>query len=271
MRKVYLIGFLFAVPLFADTTYVDWLNLTLKATISLKDDGLLSRSDVGRKFLNLLKDTYYDANQKVGDFLRYDFQKEAQLIPYLQDYRRIDERYLTDGTKEIDYEIPLSQRILGLILPKSESVKLVVPMCCPTCGQIWPQERRIPEGLTLIPKEENIVSNYTSIVIDCRNLGLNPALFPKVKNDRGDDVYSLAFAQSEYVSENGLVLFVKDIQDIYTNSRVGYNPLRISAIGVGGKNKTDPTISQFDAVKIHGSKNGLELLAKCRIAFVLGH
>jgi hypothetical protein len=242
----------------------------MKATISLATPASIDRPDVGERFLRLLKATYFDANQTVGDALRFDLQKESQLIPYLQDYRRVDERYLTDGRQEVDYEIPLTERILRLIQPDPEPIKMVVPMCCPTCGQVWPQNRRIPEGTNLVPKEENVPGNYTSIVIDCRSIDLKPALFPRVKNDRNEEVYSFSFAQPELVGENGLVLVLSDIQDVYVNPRVGYNPLRISAIGVSGRNKTDPIISQFDAVKLHGSKNALELMTKCRVIFVVG-
>ena len=270
MKKVCVLGLFVSTLALADTTSVDWTNLTLKATVSLRTTTASDRPDVGEKFLTLLKATYFDANQNVGDVLRFDFQKEAQLIPNLQDYRRVDERYLTDGTQEVDYEITLPDRLLRLIQPKPEPIKLVVPMCCPTCGQVWPQNKRVPENTSLVGKEENVPSNYTSIVIDGRGTGLHPALFPRVKNDRGEEVYSKDFAQPEYVAENGLVLYLNDIQDIYTNPRIGYNPMRISAIGVSGRNKVDPVISQFDAAKIHGSKNMLDLLTKCRVIFVVG-
>lgn len=269
-KTIVLLGVLVSLIL-ADTTFVDWASNSLRITVSSKTDLASSRSNISERLLSLLKNTYFDASQKVGDFLRYDFQKESQLIPYLQDYQRVDERYLTDGSQEIDYELSMSGRIISLLTPKSEAIKLVVPMLCPTCGQTWPQGKSIPEGVTLTPKEENIPFNYTSIVIDCRNLNLNPCLFPRVKTDRGDDVYSVNFCPADYLSENGLTLYLSDIQDIYSNSRIGYSPLRINAVGVGGRNRTDPIISQFDAVKIHGSKNGLDLLAKCRVVLIVGH
>ncbi len=256
--------------LLADTTFVDWSTYTLKMTTSSRSSDFYSRSDIGTRFLSLLKNTYYDANQKVGDFLRFNFQKETQLAPYLQDFRKVDERFLTDGSQETDYELLLLDKILSLLLPKTEPVELVVPMCCPLCGQVWPQNRRVPEGVQLIPREENYVSNHTSIIIDCRNLNINPALFPKIKNDRGEDIYSTSFAQNEYLTQNGLVIYCRDIQEIYTDSRVGYNPLRITPIGVSGNNKTDPVISHFDAIRIHSSKNCLDLLARCRVVFIIG-
>ncbi len=269
MKKV-VVSLIFIGTLFADTTFVDWSNMNLKVTSLMGGNVQLDRSNLSEKFLQLLKNTPYDANQKVSDVLRYDFQKEAQLVPYLQDYRRVDERYLTDGSQEIDYEMPLLGKVLNLVIPASEPVKLVVPMCCPTCKQEWPQNKPVSEGVQLVPKEENIPTNYTSVVIDCRNVPVEPALFPKIKNDRGEDIFSVNFAQPDYITENGLVQYINSTQDTYNNNRVGYNPLRINAIGISGRYKTDPVITQFDAVKLHGSKNMLELLSKCRVIFLIG-
>jgi hypothetical protein len=84
-----------------------------------------------------------------------------------------------------------------------------------------------------------------------------------------EEVYSVNFAELSSVVNNGLVLYTT--QDLYNHPRVGYNPLRIKAIGVSGKNPTDIKISQLDARRIHGLQKNIELLKECRVAIIVGY
>jgi len=239
---------------------MDWENMIIKVS----DRDQAKTAELLREELYTLQ---YDGNRTVGDFLKVNFDRENRLTGLLFEYRMMSQRYLTDGSIEHVNQLPVSGKIIALLLPETKPVKLTVPMLCPYCGQEWPKDRPIPEGVELIPKQIES-TEYTGIIIDCRGFQLSPCLYPKIYNERLEELYSINFAGLQYVIDGGLVLYTT--KDLYNNPRIGYNPLRIQAIGIVGERLTDIKISSFDARRIHGSIKNLKLLKECRVAIIFG-
>jgi len=240
---------------------MDWATMTLKVTGGNPQE----TADFLKTDLYKLA---YDETNTVGNYLSMHYDREYRLANLLNEYRTMNQQYLTDGNIQYALQLPLTPKIIGLLLPDQKPVTLVVPMLCPTCGEEWPKDRAVPEGATLVPKElEN--AEYTGVVIDCRNLKLVPSLFPKVYNDQGQEVFSINFCDPGMVVEGGLVLYTTS--EPFNESRVGYNPLRVQALGTSGANPTDIRISSYDARRLHGSKKNLNLLKECRIAIIISH
>lgn len=244
---------------------------TLRADMNWEKYIFQSAASSGRSGNELLfqdlKNVYYDADQTIGEYLQRDFDRQEKMMRLITQYHTVDQNYLTDGGIENLYRISLTDKILSLLIPPLNKIKLVVPMLCPCCGQEWPIGKAVPPDLELIPKETE-PGRYSGIIIDCRGLPLRPALFPKIYNEIGDEIHSVNFSDPNYTVEIGLVLYVN--QEPYNDPRIGYNPLRIRSIGVTGKNMTDIKISSFDARRIHGSANNLQLLRECRVAVIFG-
>lgn len=238
---------------------MDWENVTIKSSATSQ----AKAADLLKKELYSLQ---YDDTKTVGDFLRTNFDRENRLTGLLFEYRRMKQNYLTDGSIEYVYHLPMTNKIMSLLLPDTKPVKFVVPMLCPCCGQEWPIGKSVPEGLELVPKQIES-TEYTGIIIDCRSFKINPCLYPKIYNDLLEEVYSINFTNLSHVVDGGLVLY--STQDLYNNPRIGYNPLRIQAFGVIGEKLTDVKISSFDARRIHGSKKNIELLKECRVAIII--
>jgi hypothetical protein len=241
---------------FAD---VDWARFVIRE--STKDQtsatGLLKQE---------LYNLQYDSKIRVGDFLRMHPDLERTITELLK-RPKIDQHYLTDGTIEYGYQLPLAGGIIQTILPDVQPVQLMVPMLCPTCGQPWPEDKRLPEGVTLIPKE-NEVSDFSGIIVDCRGFALKPCIFPKILSEKLVEVYSNNFTDSQYLILRGLVAYYSD--DTQARLRIGDNPLVVKALGITGDKATDIKISSADARLIHGSQNNLNLLRECRVAIIFG-
>ena len=264
MRKfVWCLFLLILIPLFIlqpAFAEMDWEKVMIKVS----DTDQTKLADLLKNELYALQ---YDENRTVGDFLKSNFDQESKLINLLGEYRLTDQQYLTDGSIEYVYQLALNNKIMKLLLPEVKPVKLVVPMLCPYCGQEWPEGKPIPEGMKLIPKQIES-AEYTGIIIDCRSLNIKPCLFPKIHNEILEEVYSINFADLRHVVDKGLVLYTT--QDLYNHPRIGYNPLRIQAIGVSGVKQSNIKISSFDARRIHGSKKNLQLLKECCVAIIFG-
>ncbi|HEX7320454.1 MAG TPA: hypothetical protein VF399_08880 [bacterium] len=260
MKKI-IVGLL-AVAVSVLCADMDWPTLTITAPGNTNNI-----ADIGHNLKSELYALSYDANRTVMDFLVANFSRETMLNELLSQNVRVDQHYLTDGSVEYNSKLALPGKILAVLIPETKAPKLVVPMLCPSCGQEWPDDRPVPAGIDLVPKETES-TEFTGIVIDCRNLGLTPALFPRVIDNLSEEVYAINFADPRFVIDGGLVLY--STSDVYNNNRIGYYPLRIQALGVSGAKMTDIKISMFDARRIHGSKRNLALLKECRVAIIFG-
>lgn len=237
---------------------MDWEHLTLRAAASEPKDAFVALQ-------NELYNLIYDDTKTVGDYLQPHKDRKARLQGMLLEYRSLTKNYLTDGTVEFVYHLPLTNLILMLLIPETSTVKLIVPMLCPCCGQDWPAEKPVPEGIELVPKQIEPVE-YSGVIIDCRNVGFSPCLFPKVVDNAGNIIYSIDYAHSNAVIEQGLALYTT--KSTVSTARAGTAPLRMQALGIRGDNKTDIIISTADALRIHGSQNNIDLLKECRVVII---
>ena len=111
--------------------------------------------------------------------------------------------------------------------------------------------------------------NYTGLIIDCKGLGLRPAMAPQVIDEKGEEVYGSKFVSREYAIDIGMGGYEKDMGRARTNSRVTDNPLLIKAIGISGQNKTDVIVANGDALQVHNAAANDNFLQRCRVVFVL--
>jgi len=237
---------------------MDWMNFVLKESASQQDQAF----DLLKNELYTLQ---YDATSTVGEFLQIN-NREAPLTEYLRRYK-MDQYYLTDGTTEFGFNLALTPSIMSLILPGKKPVQLVVPVLCPTCGQEWPADKKYPDGMQLKPKE-TATGEYTSIIVDCSSLELSPCFFPRIYNEKFQEVYSIDFADSNHAAESGLVKYAESRGSI--TQLTGDNPLKIKALETVGPHRTDIKIPSSAALRIHGSLSNLELLRECRVVIISG-
>ncbi len=208
----------------------------------------------------------YDSKRTVGEYLRDLPDRDAVIADHVARYK-LDQYYLTDGTIEYGFHLWLTQSIMSLLVPAKQPVELVVPMLCPVCDQDWPSGKQPPAGIQLKPKALDR-TNYTGIIIDCRDLGITPCLFPVVYNEKMQEIYSINFADTSAVLERGLVIYTES--EAAAALRTGDNPLKIRALAGIGELRTDVKIPAASAQRIHGSQNNLTLLRECRVAVVFG-
>ena len=240
---------------------MDWKNFVLKESATRQDQAF----DLLRNELYSLQ---YDAASTVGEFL-LAHDREGSLTEHFHRYK-MDQYYLTDGTTEFGFHLALTPSIMSLILPTTKPVQLVVPVLCPTCGQEWPSDKKHPAGTQLQPKEIE-TEEYTSIIIDCSGMNITPCFFPRIYNEKLQEVHSIDFADSQHVTNRGLVKYIDSgLSNISNRSLIGESPLRIKAMAIMGPHRTDIKISSADARRVHGSQGNIRLLRECRVVIISG-
>ncbi len=252
----------------ADT--LDYARQTVVVTsLETGSIGLQVTQSLQRRALNLLGQATYDRSRTVAGFLAANPQAERKLERIALESRQGATRFLSDGAVSTEHEFPINGAILNAILPPTGNGKLLGKTACPCCGQAWPEGKEPPPGIKLVPLESGNGQTWSGILIDATNLGLQPALFPRVVTEEDEEVIGPGFASAEKLAQFGLVGWFRDRTQAFVSERVGPNPLLIRALRVTGTNSCDVVISHYDAARIHGSKANLQLLSECRVGLLV--
>jgi hypothetical protein len=164
----------------------------------------------------------------------------------VRNYRVIDTRYKSDGSVEVEVEVPLSG-IFGTVLPD------YIPLGAEPYGYDGDPTSAV----------------YTGLVVDARGLGLRPALAPKIIDQNGMEVYGTGAVSRDYALQIGVVGYEKDLNRARANERVTNNPLVVKAVEVTGTHKTDIVISNQEANMIRAASQNLNFLQQCKVMLIL--
>ena len=118
---------------------------------------------------------------------------------------------------------------------------------------------------------------YTGIVIDARGemesyngliVNVEPSLFTSVKDSEGRLVFDHNNIYPEIIKKRGMAMYSYDINENY-KKRVGNNPLRIVASGVGNGSGSIIVITESDAMRMLSSEMTREAIKKGKIVIVI--
>ncbi len=235
--------------------YVEWRTQVIRATgiaapnpalpLAVQRPAMLeaAKQIALRNLLQTIKGVYINSETTVENAMLKSDVIRSRVEGYIRDFRVLKERYMSDGTLEVDVEVTITDSLRAVLVPKEEGT---------------------PQFLA----SEPIAEDYTGVIVDARGLGLQPALAPKVLDEEGREVYGTKFAKWDYVLKVGLVGYASTLEEAKADSRTGDKPLIVKAIKVVGKGKTDPVISSEDARLVHALANKRPVLAECRVVFV---
>jgi hypothetical protein len=164
----------------------------------------------------------------------------------VRNFRVVDTRYKSDGSVEVEVEVPLSG-IYSAVLPN-----------------------QIPEGYQPFNYQGPSASTvYTGLIVDATGLGVRPALAPKIVDQNNMEVYGTGRVSRDYALQIGVVGYEKDVNRARANERVTNNPLVVRAVEASGSNQTDIVISNQDANRIRAAAQNLNFLQQCKVMIIL--
>ncbi|MFH1942242.1 MAG: LPP20 family lipoprotein [bacterium] len=236
-----------------------------------------ARVDAFRNLIETIKGVYLTSETVVENSMIASDVIRTRVEGALQGFRIIEPRYMSTGDVEVDVEVSLTGVVLDALLPQNFGGGVLMTggqLLCPVCGQPWPTGKPVPSGVTLIQAGQagTVTSSggvYTGLVIDARDLGVRPAMAPKVMDERGEEVYGSKYVSRNYAVDIGMVGYEKDINRARLNERVADNPLIVKAVEASGPNKTDVVISSVDAMKIHNAAANMNFLQHCKVMIIL--
>jgi hypothetical protein len=224
------------------------------------------------KGINLTSETTVENAMLTSDVIN------SRVEGVVRGYQIVDTRYMSTGDVEVDVEVPLTGVLLDALLPQQFGGGVLQTggqLLCPTCGQPWPAGKPVPPNVQLI--QSGVAGTtamtgggvYTGLVVDARELGVRPAMAPRILNEDGEEIYGSKYVSRDFAIDIGMVAYDKDINQARMNERVADNPLVVKAIKATGPNKTDVVVSDADGTMIHNAASNMNFLQHCKVMFIL--
>lgn len=243
---------------------VNWQDQIIKATgigapnpnvpLAAQRAGALraAQQDALRQLLETVKGMSITSETTVRNAMVENDVIVSKVQGVVRNFRKVDERYLSDGSVEVDVEIPISGVLTEAFLPVQ--VGGMQP------GQIF-------SGVQPQPSYQNAV--YTGLIIDATGLGVRPAMAPKIIDENGNEVYGTGYVSRDYAVQIGVVGYEKDLNRAKSNERVTDNPIVVKGIKASGSNKADIVISNMDASNVSASAKNLNFMEQCKVMIIL--
>ena len=163
-------------------------------------------------------------------------------------------------------------RLVGISYPSRTSVKVLMALDMTTNNLMADLVNNIN-----VYKTDTIITyfdtgtDYDSLVIDARNIGFTPSLFPTVYDENGNAIYSIAYINKAIAATNGYITY--STNSFLTNGNitniVGQNPYNIVAWRARGRLASDLVIGNEDASIIMSSTKLKNAIKNCKVVFII--
>jgi len=211
-----------------------------------------AQQDALRQLLETIKGMSISSETTVRNAMVENDVIVSRVQGVVRNFRKVGERYLSDGSVEVDVEIPISGVLMDAFLPSQ--VGGMQP------GQIF-------SGTQPQPNFQNAV--FTGLIVDARGLDVRPAMAPKIIDENGNEVYGTGYVSRDYAVQIGVVGYEKDLNRARSNERVTDNPIVVKGLKSSGTNKADIVLSNSDASNISASAKNLNFMEQCKVMIIL--
>lgn len=123
-----------------------------------------------------------------------------------------------------------------------------------------------PELDLPVRDDAKIRTDYTSLVIDARGLGIHPMLLPSVYTEHGLEIYGPRFAKASRARKSGLASYCRSEDEAMAHKKAGSRPYYVAAIR---ELRGCPVIADRDARRILSSPVTKENLKNCNVIIIL--
>ena len=226
-----------------------------------------ARLDAVRNLLEVTQGVRIDSATVVKNFAVTNDVIMAKVSGMVKGTQIVKQKYLSDGTVEVTMQMSLYGGFAQLVLP--QEIKQIEPIKSVTSLSVEPPKPSpaIPSKTAGKPTSEI----YTGLVVDAIGLKARPAMFPKIVDENGQEVYGSAFVSREYAVQQGMSGYAKDMTAAQSNPRVTNNPLTVKGLKTEGPGKADIVISNADAFELRSASEHLSFMKKCRVIIVVEH
>lgn len=256
-------------PAAAARTVIDresgFIDLTITTEIAGEDKSLPSESirmersiqqALSTRLSEVIQDLTVDSYRRGIDFIR----KDPELVSAISSTAEGGERKFPEISRDlkkmsITYRFNIFPDVAGLFPTHSRT-------------------SMVPETLDWSP-----AADYSGIVIYAAeplpvrgeedNQLLEPCFFPRLFDEDMEIKIESLMVNPEKIKQEGMVMYSRSLNPRDWTDRVGFNPLRVTAKEIFGKNYTDIILSRRDLNKILCREKNRQLITDGRILIIL--
>ena len=163
-------------------------------------------------------------------------------------------------------------RLLGVSYPTRTSVKVLMALDIITNNLISDFIKSVDAY-----KTEPIVTyfdageDYDSLVVDARNIGFNPSLFPTIYDEDGNAIYDIAYIDKKSAATNGYIIYSTNsyLTNENIKNAIGKKPYNVVAWKTRGRLSGDLVIGNEDASIIMSGVKLKTALKNCKVVFII--
>jgi hypothetical protein len=213
-----------------------------------------ARADANRGIIEILKRIKINNTLSVDDYA----SKNDIILAGMEKTARdaiISKLYYTSALSvEIMVETSMFGGFLQLVLP--EEIRQVTRISTEIRGE---NNKIIGENL------------YTGLIIDARELDVEPVLNPLIVSEQGHDIYSSVFISREFAVQKGVCKYLCSMDQALKDIRVGKHPLVFKGLRIEAKPDTAIVIRMSDYLLLEKATERHTFLRECRIIIVKDH
>jgi hypothetical protein len=217
-----------------------------------------AKNDARIKLLETVKKIKIDTNRSVGDIAAKNKKIMAQIKDMVYDAAEAEEfrKYMSDGSVEVLLQMNLRGGFTQLVLPEEihqiESIKQIK------------REANSTAGIT-----NSVSEAYTGLLVDARNIEIEPALVFKILDENLEEVFGPAFVSREFAVQQGMAGYYNDIELAKSDPRISDKPLTVKALRTDYPSRSNIVISNADASKLKSASHHLLFLKESRVVILL--
>lgn len=138
----------------------------------------------------------------------------------------------------------------------------------PKVPQVTAPTIQTSENTADLVSTAKVEGNYTGLIIDCRELDLQPVMSPTIQTDSEQTIYGDKNLDYDKIIEFGMVSYSTDVNDSITEERAGKNPIVVKATGLKNFNSC-PVIQTADSNRILIENKVSKFLDNLSVVFIM--
>lgn len=263
---------------------MDWTKGVIKvtgagappATGAMAQKRLMARraaiADGYRQLAEAINGVRVDAETIVKNYVTESDVVRTQVSALIKGAQIGDTRYMSDGSVEVDMVIGMygSNSLSSVLQPKLVETYHARPQTQPTA-----MPTAMPTSAPTPPPETHINitpgGKYSGVIVDCKGLGVKPAMSPSIVDPQGKEVYvgSNVSIDVDFVVNTGIVGYATSLAQAKANARIGNNPLVLRATRAGGKTAVDAVLSADQTGALLSANMAQNFLDSSKVVFVI--
>lgn len=227
--------------------------------------------DAYRQLAETVKGVQVESGSTVGMYMTMDDTTSTKISAVIQGARVVGEDRTMDGGYWVEMQVPvfgISNSLAAAVLPQppyKESFPEPNPSVEPSQANMN-VNITVNQGMSYGSPANRAIGGYTGLIVDCRGLGLNPAMSPVIKNADGTKIYGHLNLDYDRVVAQGMAGYAYDLSSA-SAARAGHNPLVVKAVGLDNHN-SNPVVSVADANRILIENKATGFLDQCAVVFL---